>query len=90
MSGSHNAPPPHVIDNYGNEATCYDLAAPDALHPLSDIAALRLELQRVSDALDYQTRRADAMAAELAAHRATLQRLADWAQVVELRRGVTP
>lgn len=83
MSGSHNAPPP-------DERTCYDLAAPDALHPLSDIAALRACCDRLADALDYQTRRADAMAAELAAHRATLQRLADWAQVVELRRGVTP
>jgi hypothetical protein len=55
-----------------------------------DVAALRVCCDRLAEALDYQTRRADAMAAELAAHRATLQRLADWAQVVELQRGVTP
>ena len=53
MSGSHYAPPPHVTDNYGDDRTQYDLCPPDALHPLTDLAALRLLCDKQAEAISY-------------------------------------
>ena len=72
------------------EATCYDLPGPDALHPLSDIAALRACCDRLQDALTYLTRRVDTLEAESRAYRKAIEHHAEALQVIELRRGVTP
>ena len=60
MSGSHNAPPPHVTDDYGDERTCYDLRTVQQ-READDIAALRLEYESLRDALAYTNKRLDAI-----------------------------
>lgn len=86
MSGSHYAPPPAPDARY-SESTCYDLTPPDALHPLTDIAALRLEVAALADALNYAHRRIDEQARALAALRTAVVQHADALTVLNLRSG---
>ena len=87
MSGSHYAPPPAPDARY-SESTCYDLTPPDALHPLTDIAALRLEVAALADALNYPNGRIDEQARELAVLRTTVAGHADRLTVIQLRAGL--
>ena len=71
------------------EATQYDLTPPDALHPLTDIAAMRLEVARLADALNYANGRADALERRVKAlEDAASAAHADLLQVYRLREGL--
>ena len=87
MSGSHYAPPPAPDARY-SESTCYDLTPPDALHPLTDIAALRLEVAALADALNYANGRADALERRVKALEDAASRHADALTVIQLREGL--
>ena len=87
MSGSHYAPPPAPDARY-SESTCYDLTPPDALHPLTDIAALRLEVAALADALNYANGRIDEQGREIAVLQTAVARLAAALTVIQLREGL--
>ena len=86
MSGSHYAPPPAPDARY-SESTCYGLTPPDALHPLTDIAALRLEVAALADALNYANGRIDEQGREIAVLQTAVVQHADALTVLNLRSG---
>ena len=99
MSGSHHAPEPSenrgplTVDDLlatvrDVPGTQYDLTPPDALHPLTDIAALRLEVARLADALNYANGRIDEQGREIAVLQTAVARLADALTVLQLREGL--
>ena len=99
MSGSHHAPEPSenrgplTVDDLlatvrDVPGTQYDLTPPDALHPLTDIAALRLEVAALADALNYANGRIDEQGREIAVLQTAVARLADALTVLQLREGL--
>lgn len=88
MSGSHYAPPPHVTDNYGDDRTQYDLCPPDALHPLTDLAALRLLCDKQAEAITYLAGRLTFLETHVKALETTVSQHADVLQMYRLREGV--
>ena len=99
MSGSHYAPEPSenrgplTVDDLlatvrDVPGTQYDLTPPDALHPLTDIAAMRLEVARLADALNYANGRADALERRVKALEDAASRHADALTVIQLREGL--
>ena len=99
MSGSHYAPEPSenrgplTVDDLlatvrDVPGTQYDLTPPDALHPLTDIAALRLEVAALADALNYANGRIDEQGREIAVLQTAVARLADALTVLQLREGL--
>lgn len=99
MSGSHYAPEPSenreplTVDDLlatvrDVPGTQYDLTPPDALHPLTDIAALRLEVAALADALNYANGRIDEQGREIAVLQTAVARLADALTVIQLREGL--
>ena len=68
-----------------DERTHYDLHAPDALHPLTDIEALRQQLDSEREAREYLAARVDALEARQAMLVSAIDRHADALQVLVLR-----
>lgn len=68
-----------------DERTRYDLRAPAALHPLTDIETLRLQLDSEREARDYLAVRVDALEARQAMLVSAIDRHADALQALVLR-----
>lgn len=99
MSGSHYAPEPSegcgpltvddllatVRDVPGTQCA---LTPPDALHPLTDIAALQMRLDNAVDALEVTALRVTRLEELVAAQREAIERHADALTVLQLRAGL--
>ena len=80
MSGSHYAPPP-------DESTRYDLRTLSE-HEADELAALRLEVAALADALNYANGRADSLERRVNALEDAASRHADALTVIQLREGL--
>ena len=89
MSGSHYDAAPEYGAYFSDAPTC---PAPDlrtmAEREADELAALRVEVARLADALNYAHRRIDEQARGLAALRTAVVQHADALTVLNLRGGV--